>query len=520
MDIRLRLFALALAAAPALRAQEPDSAAARDLRDSLAIAGVLPRLEADTIALHNRRHAELQEVLSRPIVFMAGSRALPPEAQDLVKAKAWILYRNPQIQLTLVAAVDTTRDDESRSLARDRVDNVRKLLEDRAIDLARVTVREVDGGPFIPAVDSIGVLAHLNEWSNLDIPPASAEPPPKERWLGLADRNKRYAWGTVRIFYATDRARSPTAAPDDFYSGRRTSTNALEFGRLEVSVPRVHRSGVVEQPHWYTIDKRAGGKFMMVRSIMPLAQASALDSIRATLRKSSKQEALVFIHGYNVTFNDAALRTAQLTYDLGFDGAPILYSWPSRGHIYNYNADIESADYTVDHLAAFLDSIVAVTGAKRVHVIAHSMGNRALTFALDRLASGGRRDTLFNTVVMAAADVDAQRFEQQLAGRIRPLMRRMTIYMSDADMALRASRILSTNLRLGEAVNPVLVVQQAETIDASSIKMDLLGHGYIGSSVVMIDDLADIINRGLVAPRPRLHAAVSATGNQYWVIGP
>jgi esterase/lipase superfamily enzyme len=37
------------------------------------------------------------------------------------------------------------------------------------------------------------------------------------------------------------------------------------------------------------------------------------------------------VHGYNVSFDDAALRTAQLAYDLTFDCPAAFFSWPSKG---------------------------------------------------------------------------------------------------------------------------------------------------------------------------------------------
>ncbi len=37
------------------------------------------------------------------------------------------------------------------------------------------------------------------------------------------------------------------------------------------------------------------------------------------------------MHGYNTSFDNALYRTAQIAYDLDFDGATFLYSWPSGG---------------------------------------------------------------------------------------------------------------------------------------------------------------------------------------------
>ena len=91
------------------------------------------------------------------------------------------------------------------------------------------------------------------------------------------------------------------------------------------------------------------------------------------------QEALVFIHGYNVSFENAVKRTAQIAYDLQFPGAPVCYSWPSRGGLADYTRDENQAEWTVVHLHTFLQELVQQSGAKSVHLIAHSMGNRAAT---------------------------------------------------------------------------------------------------------------------------------------------
>ncbi|MDQ5850782.1 MAG: alpha/beta hydrolase, partial [Chloroflexota bacterium] len=45
-------------------------------------------------------------------------------------------------------------------------------------------------------------------------------------------------------------------------------------------------------------------------------------------------------------------------------------------------ADRENAEFTVPHLKEFLAIIAAHSGAKIIHLIAHSMGNQALTGAL------------------------------------------------------------------------------------------------------------------------------------------
>jgi len=490
----------------------------RDLKDSLAIASVLGQLRADSVTENEVKRTTAITALRAPIAFAPGSAEIASQAIDPLKTKAWLLYLNPRLRLTIIAIVDTARAETGLDLARSRIDAVRRYLASRAVDITHVGVEEVDGGG--SGVDTLRFDSALPENSVLDVPPTSANPPAvNPSSMGLQDRDRRYRWGTVRVFYATDRARTASNAPDAIYSGVRDASGRLEFGRIEVTVRRLSRPGVGEQPQWYKVERSTDPNTQMtVRLVTPSSQRAIMDSLRVVSQSSARKEALVFIHGFNVSFHDAALRTAQLTYDLGFEGAPILYSWPSRASVFRYSADREAAEFTAEHLANFLDSVVSAVGAKHIHIIAHSMGNRALTLALERLALQGR-DTLLSSVVMAAADVDAERFETQTSRQIRPLMQRMIIYMSSLDRALLASRLMSSNRRLGEATSPILVLPAAETIDASAFRLgDLLGHGYFAEAAALVDDLSDAINRRLAAPRPRLMTVIAPTGVTYWRI--
>jgi esterase/lipase superfamily enzyme len=78
-------------------------------------------------------------------------------------------------------------------------------------------------------------------------------------------------------------------------------------------------------------------KHIVVLSVKPLDRVAWSTSLR-TAMKPWTREALVFVHGYNVTFETAARRTAQLAYDLNFRGVPLMYSWPSKGILAGYPA--------------------------------------------------------------------------------------------------------------------------------------------------------------------------------------
>ena len=68
------------------------------------------------------------------------------------------------------------------------------------------------------------------------------------------------------------------------------------------------------------------------------------------------------------------------------------------------------------HLKQFLLEIVKHTQARSINLIAHSMGNRALGAALreiDLELSDEAR--LFNQVILAATDIDAEDFRTNIA---------------------------------------------------------------------------------------------------------
>jgi esterase/lipase superfamily enzyme len=217
-----------------------------------------------------------------------------------------------------------------------------------------------------------------------------------------------------------------------------------------------------------------------------------------------------------VSFEDAAIRTAQLAYDFGFKGAPIFYSWPSRGSLFGYLYDEQSVQQTVQNLKQFLGDVATSSGATVVHLIAHSMGNRALLPALAQLSSDPHFQDLgkFNTVVLAAPDVDRDVF-MKLVARIHNPQNNITLYVSERDQALAASHLLfHKEPRAGEGGTDTIVMPGLDTVDVTKLSMDALGHSYFGDNRSVVMDLLAFL-KGKLAPRPGLNKV--AVGNlAYW----
>jgi len=159
--------------------------------------------------------------------------------------------------------------------------------------------------------------------------PSEGENSPYEVEPTLGDLN----YATIRVFFATDRDRSKSTRASDMFGFDR---GPVTYGTCDVSIPRDHRMGVLESPSFLKLEFHGDPeKHVLLLRISIENKQKYFADVAARLRESSTKNAFIFVHGYNVTFEDAARRTGQMAYDLGFDGAPVFYSWPSQGSLHN-----------------------------------------------------------------------------------------------------------------------------------------------------------------------------------------
>jgi esterase/lipase superfamily enzyme len=293
----------------------------------------------------------------------------------------------------------------------------------------------------------------------------------------------------------------------------------LETGVCEVTIPKSHQRGQLESASLLRLElKQDAARHIVLQSVIPKERTEFLAELSAAVARSPQRDVLIFIHGYNVDFEDAARRTAQLAKDLELQGAPVCYSWPSQAGLLQYAVDETNVVWTVPHLKQFLLEVVRESDARSVNVIAHSMGNRALTSALKELRYELQDDArLFNQVVLAAPDIDADIFRRDIAPAITSTARRVTLYASSKDRALAVSKRLHGYPRAGESGPSLLLVEDIDTIDASGIDFSLLGHSYYGGNSNILADLGLLIRQGLPAASRMNLAANRRDGLTYWV---
>ncbi|MFG2913437.1 alpha/beta hydrolase [Kitasatospora sp. NPDC048298] len=329
----------------------------------------------------------------------------------------------------------------------------------------------------------------------------------------------------VPVLYATDRAPAtgnggPRTGPG--YGGER---GQLSYGQALVNVPDDHRVGAVEKPRWWRLQFRTNpARDTRLGDVSPLTATEFAELARGhhlPEGAGGPRSALVFVHGYNVSFADAAVRAAQIAYDLNFTGLPMLYSWPSKASVTDYAADGNAARRAVPYFQDFLRHVLTDTGVDELHIVAHSMGNRVVVDALADLdttalpAGAGR----LGQVVFTAPDVDAEVF-RQLLPRIVRQARGCTLYVSANDLALAASHRLAEHPRAGQAGPGLVVAPGLDTVDVSDLDTGLMGHSYPGDHRSVLSDLHGLLRHGHGPSQRYGLARVPHPDGAYWAFQP
>lgn len=349
---------------------------------------------------------------------------------------------------------------------------------------------------------------------------ASEEAPPNKSTTGAeVVVNKPAIKGVVPVYFATDRevAGGPGLELGQISYGRAASNT---FGCVTVSIPIVHKMGEVEMPgtSWWGAEAEQDGKHFQIQKLNRLSREEFAAAIA-----NSADSLMLFVHGYNVTFRDAAFKAAQIAFDANYKGRVMMYSWPSKGGLTDYDYDRESALYAPDGLFDLLQLIKKEGKVSRIIVIAHSLGSEVVSGALQQAALS--QTTLGITeLIFAAPDVDRDVYLQR-ASQIKAAAGALTLYASSTDLALLASmKKAQSKSRMGFVTKsgPTLV-SGIETIDVSAVgsEMFALNHSTYSTSRAVLDDIGRIISSAghLKPPQrtPTLRAMPNEANTTYWM---
>jgi len=347
---------------------------------------------------------------------------------------------------------------------------------------------------------------------------------------GLAPTNRQ-----SRDFLALANASPGEPAPVQMFvaSTRESEGDAETEGRarfalVSIGVPPNHRIGIVERSNFGVNDAR---RDFTVLSRRRVEEADFLGEMAARVsgRSGAGRDVLIYVHGYDVSLEEARFRVAQIATDTRFEGVPSLFTWDSNGRsgLRAYESDKESATVSRDALEKLIDEVAHVQGVRRVHILAHSMGAWLAMESLRALAISGRSDLdgRLGEIMLAAPDIDLGVFGQQVA-RVGP--EHVSIFVSGTDRVLSlSSHIAGDRPRLGglDPNNPrdlrELEALGVRVYDVSRLNADFMGHnsfaevpvvvGAIGALLAKSDGDGDSSNQGAAHPPA---AELASEGNE------
>lgn len=330
-------------------------------------------------------------------------------------------------------------------------------------------------------------------------------------------------WGGALWYYPPVFIKSPTS-----FGGDSADIGVIHYGTCTVSVPKDHRKGTLETPSILNFELNENPeRHFVVKTVTKYSEELFYEILKTRLNeareigklkpteKMLRDQIFIFVHGYNVSFEDAAKRAAQLSYDLDFPGTPMFYSWPSKAETLDYFADEATVEVSILNLKNFISDVCKKSGASSVHLVAHSMGNRCVLNALDSLASEKAIPDNLSEIILTAPDVDTRRFNQVMA-KLLASKKHFTLYASNGDKALKKSVQLHKFARAGFA-DPITVIPPMDTIDASKLESDFVGHSYYGDHKSVVADIEDVIlKKKPIKDRYGLRRKTTEQGAEYY----
>lgn len=273
-------------------------------------------------------------------------------------------------------------------------------------------------------------------------PPA---PPPERKSAGTRD--------PVMLF-ATARKRDPRQPPNFQFGGERGD---LVYGALDLAFGPGGAAAKAANTD--------------IKAVRPFADRKAfVAALGDQLKSDAKKPVLIYVHGFNNTFNEAVESASFLAADMKFPGVTIVFSWPSEGLAVRYPADEKEVRNSRISFVEFLGAVREAAGAHPVNLVTHSMGGRLIADALEWMAAQpGFKKPLLHHLIFATPDVDTTLFGQVLPSFAKT-SDRVTLYASSADQALLCSQALHHGDRAGQAGDGIVVVKSLETVDASKVE--------------------------------------------------
>ncbi|WP_371879988.1 alpha/beta hydrolase [Caballeronia sp. S22] len=296
--------------------------------------------------------------------------------------------------------------------------------------------------------------------------------------------------------------------------------SVIHYGQVSVEVPAGHEVGSLGDSLFGNWGLASDPELKVVRVQVSSNKSAFIDFARGAIAPATNPQdsyLVVFIHGYNNSFEAAAKRAAQLGVDLGVPpNNMFLFSWASRGSIPDYTYDEATIDASEIYLRQYLETVIKIANGRKIHLVAHSMGNRALLRVVSiGVATFRQQGVKFGQIILAAADVDRDVFAQ-LGPNYLDVSDRTTVYLSPYDFAVRQSVRVHDAPRAGCGTAPQVVIPGIDNI-VSTERESFPYHAYFAETVPMLSDIKSLILKNKPA---RSGKGWQYRVGGYWIAGP
>ncbi|MEJ1961773.1 MAG: alpha/beta hydrolase [Gammaproteobacteria bacterium] len=464
-------------------------------------------------ALFEDLYASLEQVLNDPTPFEIG---IAPDDRRAVRGAAiypfWSVFENK---------ADAAEHDHPFDL-RVATEKARRRIEYSKNNLNGIFTgrkSKVSISPDLPA-EVVPLITHpyaARVWiphaPALSISDAadSVSSPPHE--LEIGDGRIRKVW------YGTSRA--PLKPMDERLGYGEELDVRLHYGCCHVLVPRNHEIGSVGTSWIRRLITLEADDSLKLENRLPYDVEEFRAKIEADLSLwDGARTGLVYIHGFRVTFDEAACLAAQIGSDLEVNGIISFFSWPAAGKFRAYGWDKETAELEASKrlFLEFFNTLLSINKLDRLDIVAHSMGNRVLAKSigdLQKLCTG--HNVTLGHLVLAAPDIFRVQFKEAAPSYLAAAQKRITVYTSNKDWALWGSKKANGYTRIGYEP-PVFTHAGVDTVSVSLLPMDVLGHGYIATAKPVIEDLKRLLWKNESPMERRLQGVPDDGVADYWRI--
>ena len=358
----------------------------------------------------------------------------------------------------------------------------------------------------------------------------------------------------AQILYVTDRARTDEDGEGISYGRDRSSS--VGFGVAEITIgenllwdklvalsansekrPTVKLSSLTETgrfpptPLTFSMTETGLKNDPQEEASYQRATSEFQTLIRERLRAEKTKDVIMFVHGFNNSFDDSIFALTDLYHYSGRYGVPLAYSWPAgSGDLLGYFTDRESGEFTIYHFKETIRALAAIPELEKIHIVAHSRGTDVTTSSLrelvieSRAAGKNPRSNLkIENLILAAPDLDYEVVKQRLiAEKFGPAFKQINIYMNEGDNALGISQFLMRGVRFGRLTQAQQTSREDEIFrnvgNVSFINVEgvsgFVGHAYFRKHPGALSDIVQVITKSARPGTPE--RPLERLDNNFW----